>query len=69
MHCGNALFDRGEAQGVRIAQHRHHQALRRADRDADMVIFFVENVVYILLGALAFMWLERFETDMYMPYL
>ena len=40
----------GEATAVGVAQHRHDQALVGADRDADVVVILVDEIVAVDLG-------------------
>ena len=44
---GNLLLDVGKAHLIGIAQNRHHQAARRTDRDADVEVAVVDDVVAI----------------------
>ena len=46
----NALFDLGDAHAVGVAQHRHDEALVRADGHADVAIMLVDDVGPVDLG-------------------
>ena len=43
-------LDVGERHPVRAAQHRHDEALRRADGDADVVVVLEHHLVALDLG-------------------
>ena len=47
---GDRLLDLGEAHAVGIADHRHHQPARAADRDAHVDEVLVDDVVAVDLG-------------------
>lgn len=47
---GDLQFDLGNRHGLGVAQDRHHQAARRADRDADVDVAVVDDVVAIDRG-------------------
>jgi hypothetical protein len=44
------LFDAGERELVGVAHHRHDEALLGADRDADVVVVLVDDVLAVDLG-------------------
>ena len=46
----DAALDRRERHPVRVAQHRHDQALARADGDADVVVVLQHHLVALDLG-------------------
>ncbi len=47
---GDLLLDVGEVPAVGVAHHRHHQPLLGADRDADVVMVLVDDVLAVDLG-------------------
>jgi hypothetical protein len=47
---GDSLLDLGKGARIGVAQHRHHQALRRADGDTDVVVVLVDQLVALDLG-------------------
>ena len=44
------LLDLGERQLIGVAHHRHDEALLGADRDADVIVVLVDDVVAVDLG-------------------
>ncbi len=57
----DVLLDVGIALQVRVAQHRHHQALFGRDRDADVVVLVIDDVIAFHRGVDRREFLQRFD--------
>jgi hypothetical protein len=44
------VLDVGDRHGVGIAHHRHDEALVGADRDADVIVILVDEILAVDLG-------------------
>jgi hypothetical protein len=47
---GDRLLDLGEAQRIGISDYRHDQALRRGDRDRDVDVLVIDDLVALDAG-------------------